>query len=114
MDETKDYQWSLVVYLFYPLALMFCSIFCFLAFKFPRKLQLLACAMFVDDVINKVLLYIKQFEFPKKELGTSMNDVYRRCYVLSSLLSMDDIMYKAPYCLWTMLCTKFSIVYKTI
>jgi len=70
--------------------------------------------MFMDDVMNKVVLYIKQFDFPKKELVTSMNDVYGRCYVLSSLLSMDNIMCKTPYCLWTMLCTKFSIVYKAI
>ena len=36
--------------------------------------------------MRKVLLYIKQFEFPKKELGTNMNNVYGRCYVQSSLL----------------------------
>ena len=32
--------------------------------------------MFMDNVMNKILLYIKQFEFLKKELGTNMNDVY--------------------------------------
>ena len=42
--------------------------------------------MFMDDVMSKVLLYIKQFEFPKKELGTNMNDVYGQCYVQSTLL----------------------------
>ena len=35
------------------------SILCFLAFEFPKKHQLLACAMFMDDVMSKVLLYIK-------------------------------------------------------
>ena len=42
--------------------------------------------MFMDNVMSEVLLYIKQFEFPKKELGNKMNDVYGRCYVQSSLL----------------------------
>ena len=51
----------------------------------------------MDDVMNEVLLCIKQFKFPKKELGTNMNDVYGQCYVQSSLLSMDDDMYKVFY-----------------
>ena len=42
--------------------------------------------MFMDNVMSEVLLYIKQFEFPKKELCNNMNDVYGRCYVQSSLL----------------------------
>ena len=42
--------------------------------------------MFMDNFMSEVLLYIKQFEFPKKELGTNMNDVYVQCYVQSSLL----------------------------
>ena len=49
--------------------------------------------MFIDNVMNKVHLYIKQFEFPKKELGVT-------------IMSMDDVL----YCLWTVLCTKFFIV----
>ena len=40
----------------------------------------------MDDVMNEVLLCIKQFKFPKKELGTNMNDVYGQCYVQSTLL----------------------------
>ena len=55
--------------------------------------------MFMDNVMNKIFLYIKQFKFPKKDLGTNMNDVYGWCYVQSSLLSMDDIMYKVLYCI---------------
>ena len=47
--------------------------------------------------MNEVLLCIKQFKFPKKELGTNMNDVYGQCYVQSSLLSTDDDMYKVFY-----------------
>ena len=47
----------------------------------------------MDDVMNKVLMYIKYFEFPKKELSTSKDDVFGQCYVLSSLMSMDNVMY---------------------
>ena len=42
--------------------------------------------MFMDDIMNEVLLFIKQFEFHKKELATNMNDVYGWCYVHGSLL----------------------------
>ena len=55
--------------------------------------------MFMDEVMNEVLLFIKQFEFHKKELGTNMNDVYGRYYVHCSLLSMDDVMYIVLYCI---------------
>ena len=62
-----DYWVPLVVYVCYLLALVFSSsILCLLVFEFLKKHWLLACAMFMDDVINKVHLYIKQFEFPKK------------------------------------------------
>ena len=62
-----DYWVPLVVYVCYLLALVFSSsILCLLVFEFLKKRWLLACAMFMDDVINKVHLYIKQFEFPKK------------------------------------------------
>ena len=62
-----DYWVPLVVYVCYLLALVFSSsILCFLVFEFPKKHWLLACAMFVDDVINKVHLCIRQFEFPRK------------------------------------------------
>ena len=87
MDEPKDYQFPLAAYLCYLSALyVFQQCSMFLAFEFPKKYQLLACAMFMDDVLSKDLFYIKQFEFPKKELATNMSNVYGRCYVQSSPL----------------------------